>query len=282
MLRAGEGPRGPPSTCVGLPRHPPQEQLLPRATRLPAPSQALPSRQHPALRHASMLRAVASRAAQAVRAQHAAAATAVKGAPIAARSFASAAEAEVPVPVRLHGVSGRYATALYTACVKDGVLDGVSSEMDKILNELKTSPGTATYMLDPTINKVSKAKTVNSTLSEAKYSTTMVKLMTTMAENGRMGEVFKVADDFKQLVRAHRGQVGAMVTSAQPLKPKQVEQVKKAVGGILKPGQTLELDLTVDPNILGGLIITMDDKRIDLSVATRVKKMTDSIRTAFS
>eukprot|EP00873_Tetraselmis_striata_P003586 jgi/Tetstr1/423850/TSEL_014476.t1 len=69
-----------------------------------------------------MLRAVASRAAQAVRAQHAAAATAVKGAP------------SRPAPLHLLRrlrFRGRYATALYTACVKDGVLDGVSSEMDK-------------------------------------------------------------------------------------------------------------------------------------------------------
>mmetsp|Transcript_41143 Transcript_41143/g.73988 ORF Transcript_41143/g.73988 Transcript_41143/m.73988 type:complete len:230 (-) Transcript_41143:153-842(-) len=229
-----------------------------------------------------MLRVFASRAGQAL-AQQASAAVTVKAAPLMARSFAAeAAQAEVPVPIRLHGVSGRYATALYTASVKDKVLDSVATELEAILEELKSNPSTGAYMLDPTINKVSKAKTISATLTEAKYSPTMVKLMTAMAENGRMGEVFKVGDGFKQLVRAHRGQVSAVITSAQPLKPKQVDQVKKAVGSILKPGQKLELDMNVDPKILGGLIITMDDKRIDLSVSTRVKRMTDSIRTAFA
>lgn len=51
---------------------------------------------------------------------------------------------------------------------------------------------------------------------------------------------------------------------------------------MLQPGQSLEMELKVDSSILGGLVVAIDDKRIDMSVATRVKRMHNAIKTAFS
>merc|ERR1711976_1065419 len=124
----------------------------------------------------------------------------------------------------------------------------------------------ATYLMDPTVPKADKAGVLTSSLKETSVSVQTANFMGALAENGRLGELYKVADDFKDLVRAHNGQVQAIVTSAIPLDADQVVQLKKALTTRLKKGQTLQLE----------------DKRIDMSVVTRVKRMSDAIRTAFS
>jgi len=191
-------------------------------------------------------------------------------------------EAPIQPPVRLFGISGRYATALFGAAVRDGVLDSVSADLDQVVQGLRDSPNAAMYLMDPTISKKDKTETITSSLADMNCSVQTVKLMGAMAENGRLGQIFKVADDFRSLVRAHKGHVQATVTSAQDLTAEQVDEIKKALSGMLKEGQRIELELKVDPEILGGLIVGIDDKRIDLSVVTRVKRMSHAIRTAFS
>eukprot|EP00192_Tetraselmis_astigmatica_P019196 CAMPEP_0117663056 /NCGR_PEP_ID=MMETSP0804-20121206/8381_1 /TAXON_ID=1074897 /ORGANISM="Tetraselmis astigmatica, Strain CCMP880" /LENGTH=226 /DNA_ID=CAMNT_0005469993 /DNA_START=128 /DNA_END=808 /DNA_ORIENTATION=+ len=226
-----------------------------------------------------MLRLAASQARRALSQQASAAC------PAMARSFSAAAaeeEAVITPPVRLYGTSGRYATALYSAALRDGVLDTVATEMAQVVTELKESPDVAMYLMDPTVSKTDKAATITAALKDMKASVQTINFFGCMAENGRLGDTYKVADDFKQLVRAEKGQVKAVITTAEVLKPNQIEQVKAAVTGMLKPGQSLDMELKVDPTILGGLVVAIDDKRVDMSVATRVKRMRDAIKTAFS
>lgn len=48
----------------------------------------------------------------------------------------------------------------------------------------------------------------------------------------------------------------------------------------VKSNQTIQLKETVDPNIIGGLIASIGDKYVDMSVATKIKKYTDLIQSA--
>ena len=234
-----------------------------------------------------MLRVAASKVGRALSLRAAATSPALTGLDLTqTRSYsaasAAAEEAAIVPPMRLYGTSGRYATALYTAGVRENALDAIATDMDMVVANMKESPDVAMYLMDPTIPKGQKASTLTAALKELKVKPQTLNFMGAMAENGRLDEIYKVAEDFKQLVRAANGQVKATVTTAMTLKPAQVDQVKKAVGSMLEPGQSLEVELNVDPSILGGLVVAIGDKRVDMSVATRVKRMHSAIKTAFS
>ena len=67
--------------------------------------------------------------------------------------------------------------------------------------------------------------------------------------------------------------MSATVTSAEPLQDAELADIKAAMGKFLESGQKLNFTVQVDPTIVGGLVIDIGDKHIDLSINTRIKKM---------
>lgn len=45
----------------------------------------------------------------------------------------------------------------------------------------------------------------------------------------------------------------------------------------LKPNQSIQLTAKVDPKLIGGMIVSIGDKFVDMSVASKIKKYTDII-----
>jgi len=58
------------------------------------------------------------------------------------------------------------------------------------------------------------------------------------------------------------------------------KELEAALSGFLKKGQTLLLATHVDPSILGGMVVSIADRYVDMSTASKVKKMTDVITAA--
>lgn len=98
--------------------------------------------------------------------------------------------------------------------------------------------------------------------------------MGTLAENGRLGEVGKINEKYAELMRASRGEVLSVVTSADELTKAQLKSLEGSFkASFLKPGETLIMDTKVNPEILGGLQVQIGDKFMDLSLASKVNRM---------
>lgn len=95
-----------------------------------------------------------------------------------------------------------------------------------------------------------------------------------LAENGRLGDTAKIADKYGELMRAHRGEVMAVVTSADALTKAQLKSLEASFKStFLTGGETLIMETSVNPSILGGLQVQIGDKFMDLSLASKVNKM---------
>jgi len=71
--------------------------------------------------------------------------------------------------------------------------------------------------------------------------------------------------NFCDLLLAHHGDVNALVTTALELTPADLEEVKKALGGYVQKGQNVKITQRVDRSIIGGIMVAIGDKFIDLS-----------------
>mmetsp|Transcript_53790 Transcript_53790/g.170863 ORF Transcript_53790/g.170863 Transcript_53790/m.170863 type:complete len:229 (-) Transcript_53790:69-755(-) len=197
----------------------------------------------------------------------------------AARSFAKAAapadDADwQPKGVKLHGVPARYAGALYTAAGKGGVIAAVEKEIAEIGKMTGSSEKFQAFLSDPTIPIEKKVGGMRDLLTQGKFSETTINFFSVVAENGRLAETEKIAHTFADIMMAHRGEVKAMVTSAEALEAKQVDQLSEIITKrFLEKGQTIKLTTKVDPSIIGGLVVDVGDKNIDLSVNTKIRKM---------
>jgi F-type H+-transporting ATPase subunit O len=75
-------------------------------------------------------------------------------------------------------------------------------------------------------------------------------------------------------MRASRGQVLSVVTSADELTKAQLKSLEDSFkASFLGPGETLIMDTKVDPTIMGGLQVQIGDKFMDLSLANKVNRM---------
>lgn len=70
-----------------------------------------------------------------------------------------------------------------------------------------------------------------------------------------------------------RGEVKVKVTTARDMNQKLQAEIESSLKQLLKPGQTLLLEKKVDPSIIGGVVIEVQDQNVDGSVVNRVKQL---------
>ncbi|VDN10889.1 unnamed protein product [Dibothriocephalus latus] len=92
-----------------------------------------------------------------------------------------------------------------------------------------------------------------------------------LAENGRLGNLPKVLDTFNRIMTSHRGEVSCVVTTAKPLDKTVERELMTALSGFLEPGHKLNLHLKVDPQIIGGMILSIGDKYVDMSILRKIR-----------
>ena len=186
-------------------------------------------------------------------------------------------------PMKLFGLDGRYAMALYSAASKRNILDKVEDEMNRIIQYLSKHPRVRDVMEQPIFNRKQTIDMVNSLLGKNQYEEITRNFFNLLAENGRLKYTHKILDAFGILMSARRGEIQAIVTSAKELPSTIVEQLSVALKkGFVQPGQTLKVSTRMDSSILGGLIVEVGDKTLDLSVATKLKRLNQLLAESMS
>lgn len=61
--------------------------------------------------------------------------------------------------------------------------------------------------------------------------------------------------------------------NSQPLTAEEFSSAKAALEKLLEKGQLLNLKAEVNPEIIGGLVVDIGDKHLDLSLNTRIRKV---------
>lgn len=93
-----------------------------------------------------------------------------------------------------------------------------------------------------------------------------------------MDALHQILERFEDIAADQKGQVKAKVTTAQKLTSQEIDEVQNGLKKLLKPGQSLILEQTVDPSIIGGAVIDIGDRHVDMSILSRVRKLQNIIR----
>ncbi|CAL8355382.1 unnamed protein product [Merluccius merluccius] len=180
-------------------------------------------------------------------------------------------------PIQVYGVEGRYATALFSAASKQNKLDQVEQELGKVSTMIK-DPRMSSIVMNPHVKRSFKQKTFTDVLTKAKVSSITINLINVLSDNGRLPLTGDVITAYSKMMGAHRGEVICSVTTAQDLDAASLADLKVALKGFLKKGETIKLDTKTDSSILGGMIVSIGDKYVDMSTKTKIQKLTKIIR----
>ncbi|KAG0740202.1 hypothetical protein G6F57_000185 [Rhizopus arrhizus] len=190
--------------------------------------------------------------------------------PKLARGYA--APTSVKAPITLFGLEGRYATALYTAAARQNSLDAVEKDLSAFAQAIKKDEAFKSFLENPTVPRATKLSGLNGVVKKSNELTT--NLLDVLAENGRLSTLDKVIGAYGELMSAHRNELPLVVTSAKPLEKaalnKIVESLQKSK---LADGKKLLVSNKVKPDILGGVLVEIGDKSIDLTVSSKLAKL---------
>ncbi|XP_078047879.1 ATP synthase subunit O, mitochondrial [Augochlora pura] len=189
-------------------------------------------------------------------------------------------EQMVKTPIQVFGVEGRYASALYSAATKQKTLSNVEKDLIKVQDTLKKDKKFDEFVKNPSIKRKFKAEALKAVSSKMSLSKETTNLLSLLAENGRLGNINAIINTFKLLMAASRGEIVCEVITAKALEADMKSQLETALKKFLKQGQTLSIVTKVDPSILGGMIVSVGDKYVDMSVSAKIKKYSDLISQA--
>ncbi len=172
------------------------------------------------------------------------------------------------------GLSGRYATALFGLATDGKALNAVAASLAALSQGLRESPDLATLTTSPVIDRTQAAAGIHAAAASLGLDPLTTNFLGVLAKNRRLASLPAIIADFNKLAAAQRGEVTAQVTSAHPLSDDQVVALKAKLRAGL--GADAALDLRVDPEILGGLIVRTGSRLIDSSLRTKL----DTLATA--
>jgi len=179
----------------------------------------------------------------------------------------------VEPPIALFGVAGRYATAIYSAAAKKNDLLAVESDLKQFGQVLENSPALKAFSVDPGVPRTQKAKFLVESLTAIDACATTKNAFSALCEGGRMKELPKVMGMYNELMAAAKGEVTAVVNSAQELDDDGMEQVQKVLKTVLGPTTKVNVEAKLNPGLIKGFTVEVGDKFLDYSLSTQLKKL---------
>ncbi|XP_014252188.1 ATP synthase subunit O, mitochondrial isoform X2 [Cimex lectularius] len=149
-----------------------------------------------------------------------------------------------------------------------------------IKNTLKTDRRFREFIKNPVIKRSLKMEAMKDVAAKTKLSVASTNLLSLLAENGRLKRFDSVSAAFSTIMSGHRGDLQCEVTTAKPLDAESKAELEKTLKLFAKKGENVILVLKVNPALIGGMVVSIGDKYVDMSVASKVKKYTELIQAA--
>lgn len=163
----------------------------------------------------------------------------------------------------------RYAQAVFSLGKERGTLDVWQSD----LTDLATLTGdsrVSSYLSNPSITADTKLATLEASLPST-VQPELRNLAKLLVVRNRTNLIPQIREIFEDQVRAERGITVAQVTTSEPLTADEEALVREKLAAMT--GNTIEITATVDPDIIGGIVVRIGDQVIDGSVRNKLERM---------
>jgi F-type H+-transporting ATPase subunit delta len=164
-----------------------------------------------------------------------------------------------------------YAQALFEVADKRGGADDIEKDLDGIKNLLGTNRKFRDILYHPSITKTDKKDIINKTIAPQCSSKWVKNLLYILVDKRRERMLDYLPDVFKGVARRIRGVVSVKVQTAFPLTETRLVKLKENLEKLTK--KKVELETEVNKEIIGGMIIRIENKIIDGSVINHLKNL---------
>jgi len=169
-----------------------------------------------------------------------------------------------------------YANALFEAALDQNKLEPVGEQLAQLVEAEGKVPELRELLRNPQLDPRARRAALDDVLAGS--DDLLRNFLLVLADKGRAGQLEEIAKEFERLVAEHEGVVHAELTTAVELSDdeagKLLQQIEQA------SGRKVEASRSVDPDLIGGIVLQVGSHRLDASVRGRLERLRRQLVTA--
>ena len=179
----------------------------------------------------------------------------------------------------ISGMAGRYATALFELALENKAVDAVKKDLDQFDALIADSADLNRLVRSPVFDADEQLKALSAILAKAGIGGLAANFLRVITTNRRLFAVRDMIRGYRALVARHKGEVTAQVTVAEKLSDTHLDDLKSALKSVTS-GKDIDLDVRIDPAIIGGLIVKVGSRMVDSSLRTKLNSIKLAMKEA--
>jgi F-type H+-transporting ATPase subunit delta len=172
----------------------------------------------------------------------------------------------------------RYAAALFDIADERREFDGVAGDLRQLRAMLAESPELTRLIRSPVVSRAAQGRAAAAIAEAAGLSRLVRDFLAVVARNRRLFALSAMIEGYLATLAARRGEIVAEVTAAQPLSEAQLAALGEELRG--SAGRRVAVNVRVDAELLGGIVVKLGSRRVDASVKSRLQRLQSAMKGA--
>jgi F-type H+-transporting ATPase subunit delta len=173
-------------------------------------------------------------------------------------------------------MAGRYATALFELALEERTIDAVKADLERFDALIRESADLRRLVRSPAFTAEAQSRALAAVLEKAGIGGLAARFLQVVAWNRRLFAVQDMVKAFRALVAEHKGEVSAEVTVAERPSEQHLGAIKSALNAVTK--KDVQVDVQIDPSIIGGLIVKLGSRMVDSSLRTKLNSIKHAMK----
>ena len=173
-------------------------------------------------------------------------------------------------------IAEKYAQALFELVTEENELEDIAAEFAEVIEIAQENEELNQVLNHPKLSYDQKKEIVNK-IFKGQISTDLFNFLKLLIDKKRIEFLDEIYEEFKSLVEDQENRLEVKVTAPLELSTTQKNNLKTKLGNILDKDITLELE--IEPDLIGGLILKIGDKVIDGSIRNYLQEMKLDLQT---
>jgi F-type H+-transporting ATPase subunit delta len=176
-------------------------------------------------------------------------------------------------------MAGRYGNALFELARDSKAVDAVKADLERFDTLIADNPDLNRMVRSPVFGADEQLRALAAILDKAGIKGLAANFLRVITTNRRLFAVRDMIRAYRMLAARQKGEVIAEVTVAEPLSDKNIGALKDALKSVTG-GKDIDLDMNVDPAIIGGLIVKVGSRMVDSSLRTKLNAIKIAMKEA--
>lgn len=174
------------------------------------------------------------------------------------------------------GIAARYATAIFELAKDAKKLPAVEKDFDALAAALDESEALRNLISSPVYSREDLVSTISAIAKKMKLSKDVANTLGLMASKRRLFILPSLISTVKAMIADEKGEVTAEVTAAKALSKAQQDKLAATLKATV--GKDVNVTVSVDETLIGGLIVKVGSKMIDSSIRSKLSNLQNAMK----